>query len=593
MKPHSHLTDVRRIWRQIDRRRRVQLGLLVLLMFVASVVELFSIGAVLPLLGVLSAPEQAFEHWAMRDLVRVLDIEAPNELLLPVTALFCLGAVASGVARYALLAAQTKITYAIGIDLSVRIFERTLNQPFLVHVSRNSSEVIAGVATKSNELIVSLLYPVTVMVSSLIMLVIVLAASVAVEPVVTLSTVATFTVFYGVVSALSKRTLATSSGIISQQYSNVIRLVQEGLGGIRDILLDGTQGTFIRNYRTAETSLRNSKATVQIMSGTPRFVIETLGVIFIAVLAFQLASRDQRLSAAIPVLGIVALAAQRLIPVMQLFYSSWAGIVGAGAAVHDALNLLEQPMPVQEREGGSDGAMAFSSTLCLEGVGFAYGSGPFVLRGIDVTIPKGARVGIVGETGSGKSTFLDVVMGLILSTEGRVLVDGVTVEPGNLRSWQRNIAHVPQAIYLTDASVAENIAFGLERADIDMARVEAAARTAQVYDVIARLPQGFDTMVGERGTRLSGGQRQRIGIARALYKDATMMVLDEATNALDGETERAVMDAIHGLPEQITLLIVAHRLSTLRDCTSVIRIKDGSAEVIDGDVFRASSVSLA
>lgn len=583
MKTDNMLALAPRLWRQLSGHRRVQLYLLVTLMFVASMIEALSIGAVVPFLGVLSSPETVFRHPAMAPLVSALGITQPAALIFPVTVIFCVGAIASGVLRYVLLHAQTRLTYSIGVDLSVRIFERTLHQPYRVHVSRNSSEVIAGVSNKANDLIVSLLYPMAVIVSSTIMLCVVLAALVIVEPTITVATIGAFALFYGTVSVVSKKTLDDSGRIISAQYSQVIRLIQEGLGGIRDILLDGTQQTFIANYRTAETSLRNSRATVQIMSGTPRFIIETLGTLFIAALAFRLTTGDRGLSAAIPVLGAVALAAQRLIPVMQQLYTGWAGIVGGYASVHDALNLLEQPMPAPERQQAGV-ALPFNSEIRLESVGFRYGPDlPAVFRNVNLTIPKGGRVGIIGKTGSGKSTFLDVVMGLIAPTEGNLAVDGHRVETGLLRAWQRNVAHVPQSIYLADSSVAENIAFGQALDAIDLERVTAAAKTAQVYDVIQALPSGFETVVGERGVRLSGGQRQRIGIARALYKDASVIVLDEATNALDGDTESAVMDAIHALPVRITLLIVAHRQSTLRNCTSIVRIGDGGVEVVRPD----------
>ena len=378
---------------------------------------------------------------------------------------------------------------------------------------------------------------------------------------------------------IARRQLTSSGRIIAMQYGNVIKLIQEGLGGIRDILLDGTQGTFLKKYRESETALRSSRATVQIMSGTPRFVIETLGTLFIAALAlYYMAAAKDGLSTAIPVLGVVALSAQRLIPVAQLLYSSWVSIAGGRTSVGDALNLLEQPMPVFIPVPTGN-ILPFESEIRLHEVTFKYNaSSPIVLREICLTILKGSRLGVIGETGSGKSTFLDVVMGLMLPTSGGILIDGRKLDETSMRAWQSQIAHVPQSIYLADSSVTENIAFAQKPEDVDFQRVVAAAKTAQIHDVIQELPMGYATLVGERGVRLSGGQRQRIGIARALYKQATVIVLDEATSALDVETERAVMHAIHELPQKVTLLIVAHRHSTLKECTSVIRIRKGEIE---------------
>ncbi|HUP79988.1 MAG TPA: ATP-binding cassette domain-containing protein, partial [Pirellula sp.] len=348
------------------------------------------------------------------------------------------------------------------------------------------------------------------------------------------------------------------------------------------ILLDGSQQTFLNSYRSSETALRNSRARVLIMSGTPRFVIETFGTLFIAALAlYYTATKKDGLSTALPILGAVALSAQRLIPVMQQLYTSWACIAGGRSSVGDALDLLEQPMPAIPPDK-SVNALPFESEIHFDEVSFQYTAGsPEVVSKIRLTIPKGSRLGVIGETGSGKSTFLDLVMGLMLPTSGEIRIDCRKLDATSMRAWQGQIAHVPQSIYLADSSVAANIAFGQRREEIDLTRVVAAAKTAQIHEVIEKLPSGYASFVGERGVRLSGGQRQRIGIARALYKQSSVIVLDEATSALDGETERAVMNAIHDLPQKITLLIVAHRYSTLKECSSVIRIRNRAIEIVE------------
>jgi ABC-type multidrug transport system fused ATPase/permease subunit len=218
----------------------------------------------------------------------------------------------------------------------------------------------------------------------------------------------------------------------------------------------------------------------------------------------------------------------------------------------------------------------FKRSIRLDRLGFRYGpDAKMVLKGLSMEIPRGSRVGFIGTTGSGKSTLLDIVMGLLPATEGSVLIDDTPLEARTQRAWQRRIAHVPQAIYLADSSIAENIAFGLTRDEIDMDRVRQAAHQAQIADYFESLPRQYDTQVGERGVRLSGGQRQRIGIARALYKQAEVIVFDEATSALDNETERAVMDAIENLGEDLTILIIAHRLSTLQRCDQVVELAEG------------------
>ena len=299
-------------------------------------------------------------------------------------------------------------------------------------------------------------------------------------------------------------------------------------------------------------------------------------MVLIALLAYSLAGSPKGIVNAIPVLGAFALGAQRLLPVLQLAYSGWSSIRGSQASLGDALDLLDQPMPVYADAPLPD-PISFNHSITLKGIAFKYGENtPWVLQhGFNLNIPKGSRVGFIGTTGSGKSTLLDILMGLLQSPHGELAIDGIKITEKNQRSWQTHIAHVPQTIFLADTTIAENIAFGLPLAHIDIDRVREVAKKAQVDQVIESWPEQYDTLVGERGIKLSGGQRQRIGIARALYKRADVIVFDEATSALDNDTESAVMEAIESLSEELTLIIVAHRLTTLKNCTEIIELKDG------------------
>jgi ATP-binding cassette subfamily B protein len=316
-------------------------------------------------------------------------------------------------------------------------------------------------------------------------------------------------------------------------------------------------------------------ANIQIISTSPRYCIEALGMTLIAGLAYSLASRAGGLGGAVPILGALALGAQRLLPVLQQGYAGWTMIKGGHVSLNDALDLLDQPLP--EFAGLPPPApMPFHCKIELRGVSFRYSAdGPWVLRDLNLTIPKGARVGLIGTTGSGKSTLTDVSMGLLEPAEGVLAIDGEVVSAHNRRAWQAHIAHVPQSIFLADVKIAENIAFGVPPQAVDLERVRRAARLARIAETIESWAEGYDTLVGERGIRLSGGQRQRIGIARALYKQADVIVLDEATSALDSDTEKAVMHSLETLGERPTMLIVAHRLTTLRNCTHIVELDNG------------------
>jgi ABC-type multidrug transport system fused ATPase/permease subunit len=353
-----------------------------------------------------------------------------------------------------------------------------------------------------------------------------------------------------------------------------VKTLQEGLGGIRDVQLDQTQPAFISEYKRVDAALREAQAVNEFVSTAPRYIIEACGIVLIAGMAMVLSQGPGGLIAALPVLGALALGAQRLLPLLQVIYYGWSHIVAKQRALLDVLEILD--LPIGEMNFPRAVPIPFTREIALEEVCFRYvGDRPLVLDAITLTIPKGARIGFIGRTGSGKSTIVDLIMGLLKPSVGRILIDGTPLTSENLRAWQTQIAHVPQAIFLADASIAQNIAFGVPEEEVDFSRVRDAARRSELSNFIESLPSGYQTVVGERGIRLSGGQRQRIGIARALYKNASVLVFDEATSALDSETEDAVMSSISALGRELTMIIIAHRLSTVEMCDQVYRLEDG------------------
>jgi len=568
--------NLSRLWHHIAPRRRRQFAMLLLLMIAASFAEVVSIGAVLPFLAVLTNPERLYEHAMLQPAIKMLGITEPSQLLMPLTIVFSVAALISGAMRLILLWAQTRLSHAVGADLSISIYRRTLYQPYTVHVARNSGEVIAGVAQKANEVVHMTILPMLIITSSAFMLVAILAVLFAIQPVIAISAFAGFGTIYLIIIGFTKRRLMSNSQRAAHEQGQVMKALQEGLGGIRDVLIDGAQETYCKIFREADLPLRRARANVQIIAGSPRFGIEALGMVLIAMLAYSLAGNASGFASAVPVLGALALGAQRLLPALQQSYANWTLARGGQASLRDALELLDQPMPAHATVP-SPRPIPFQRDIVMDKLAFRYSAQtPWVLKDVTLAIPKGSRIGFIGTTGSGKSTLLDIIMGLLQPTEGSLMVDGQAITPANNRSWQVHVAHVPQAIFLADTSIAENIALGTPAEKIDLARVREAARKAQIAETIEAMGQGYETRVGERGVRLSGGQRQRIGIARALYKRADVIVFDEATSALDVETEGAVMASIDNIADEITVLIVAHRLSTLKGCTQVVELRNGS-----------------
>jgi ATP-binding cassette subfamily B protein len=494
---------------------------------------------------------------------------------LPLTVAFIAVALIAGAIRILLIWTSTRLAFTTGADLGIDVYSRTLYQPYWVHAANNSSEVISGITIKVNAVVFGVLLPLLTLVSSTVLAVAIMLALIAIDPMVASVAGIGFGVSYVLISWISSRQLHRNSQRIAHEQTQVVKALQEGLGGIRDVLLDGTQPVYSSIYRQADHPLRRGQGNNVFISGSPRYVMEALGMVLIAALAYFLSRQVGGIAAALPVLGALALGAQRLLPALQQFYNAWANIAGSHASLADTIALLDQPLPAELLQP-APAPLLIQNAVRLDAVRFRYTSdGPWVLDGLNLVIAKGARVGFVGSTGSGKSTTLDLLMGLLVPTEGELLVDGQPISGNRLRAWQRSIAHVPQSIYLADNTLAENIAFGVPPDTIDLDRVQRVARQAQIADFIESNPEGYQAYVGERGVRLSGGQCQRIGIARALYKQASVLVFDEATSALDNATEQSVMDAIGELNSDLTILLVAHRLTTVRHCDTIVELEHG------------------
>ena len=549
-------------------------------MFGASFAEIISLGAVLPFLAVLTAPERIFQLPAARPFIHFIGFSSPNQLLFPLTIGFGLAALISGTMRLLLLWASTQISFATGADLGISIYRRTLYQPYAVHASRNSSEIINGISIKSNTLIGSTILPILTLISSTITLIAILIALLSIDTVIALAAFGGFGLIYATIIWFTRGRMLINSQSIARESTQLIKSLQEGLGGIRDVLIDGCQAVYCEIYRNADLPLRRAQGNNTFISQSPRFGIEALGMMLIAALAYFLARQPDGIAKAIPVLGALALGAQRLLPILQGAYSSWSLIQGGQASLKDTLELLDQPLP-DYVDQPSARPITFNRYITLNQLSFRYTpQTPWVLNNLNLTIPKGKRIGFIGLTGSGKSTLLDIIMGLLQPTQGTLEIDNQVITTGNNRSWQAHIAHVPQAIFLADSTIAENIAFGVPKNRIDYELVKKAAKQAQIANIIETWQKKYDTFIGERGIRLSGGQRQRIGIARALYKQADVIIFDEATSALDNKTERAVMQSIESLSKELTLLIIAHRLTTLKNCDQIIELGDGGIKRI-------------
>ena len=570
----SYKSILKQFFQHLSRRRRLQLVGLVGLMVIGSVAELVTIGAVVPFLTLLARPEMAADLPALQQLFTTLGWQNPDALVVPMTLAFLTIAVLSTAIRLVLTYTSNRVIYAIGYDLSVKLYGRILEQPYAYHIAQNTSLVIAGI-NKAQMLLGSLLRPLLQGLISMLMGLGILTALLVVDAVTALSAGILFAVLYWIVIRFFRGRLRRNSRVISRAQGSRVKCIQEGLGGIRDVILDGNQNHYVDTFSQVDRQLREAQASNAFLGQAPRYVVEMIGIGLIVGLAFMLTMQPGGLMSALPVLGALALGTARLLPLIQQLYNAWASFTGKFAVMEDVLALLDLPKDTHRKM--RDVHLPFEHFIELRDIRFTYSADlPAVIQELSAKIPKGSRVGIIGKTGSGKSTLTDIIMGLLRPTAGQLLVDGQVVDESRVPAWQAHIAHVPQHIYLSDSSIAENIALGESSEQIDMERVRQAARQAQIADFIETHRQGYDTRVGERGVQLSGGQRQRVGIARALYKStADVLVFDEASSALDMATEAAVMEAVNQLDPNLTVFIIAHRVQTLRECDLILKLDEG------------------
>ena len=576
--PRNVASVLLRFWRQFSGRRRGQLFLLLLLTLISALAEVVTLGALLPFLAVVASPQLADRYGAIARALSLLGPPGSNGVLLALTAIFSAVVIAAGFIRILLAWSSNRYIYALGHELSVRLYRNILHQDYGFHTSRNSSSVIAAIQ-QLQTITINVLMPTLQSASAVIIAVGIVLALIALDKPISVVAFLCLGFVYLQISLIFRKRLKTNSLIISRLQAERVQSVQEGLGGIRDVLINAAQSVFVGRFRALDFGLQRAQSANTLAGAAPRYGIEAIGMVVVAVLAYYLATSPGGLGYALPMLGVLVLAAQRLLPLMQTVYNGWTLIVGNVGSADTVLQLLEAPNPIPERRGAAV-PLPFERNIVLKDVSFRYETkrAPSI-REVNLTIGKGTKVGIVGETGSGKSTLSDLLMGLLMPTTGTIEIDGRKLNADTRMAWQARVAHVPQTIFLSDGSIAENIAFGLDCAAIDHARVELAAERAALGRFVAGLPDGYGTFVGERGVRLSGGERQRIGIARALYKDADVIFFDEATSALDVETERAVIESIRNLDPNLTIFIVAHRLSTVEYCDVIVNMKAGDASI--------------
>lgn len=568
----------RKLFSLFDQTERRRFWILTGVMLLVAAAEIAGISAVLMLLNVLAAPETIQSSRTLSWLMHLSGLESAFSFQIGL-ALLVLCVVMAGLAVKALgTYATIRFSLMRGYAISSRLLAAYLSQPYAWFLDRNSAELEKNVLNEVDGLVDRVILPCLRLVANSLLVLAILGFLLLVDPLVTLFSGGVLGLGYGLIYLRFRGRLHRLGRVMMDAFENRFLVAQEATGGIKDVKLMGLEASYVRSYSTAARTAAQSGATMGAMSELPRFALEaiTFGTMLALILLLLLKSGGN-VTEIVPTLGVIAFSTMRLLPSLQQIYHSLVALRGATAILDAIVTDFRSTPALPLADAVRTQPLRLERALELDGVSFAYAQAEKpTLRGVDLVIPARTTVGIVGGTGAGKTTLVDLILGLLTPDEGELRVDGVRITPENMRAWQGTLGYVPQTIFLTDETIASNIAFGVPKDQIDMAAVERAARIAALHDfVVSDLPQGYQTFVGERGVRLSGGQRQRIGIARALYRDPTLLIMDEATSALDNITERVVMEAVNRIRADKTIILIAHRLTTVKTCDTIFLMDRG------------------
>jgi ABC-type multidrug transport system fused ATPase/permease subunit len=593
------LSIYRQIFALLDRAERHQFGLLLVLVILMALVDMVGVAAVLPFLAVAADPS-VIEGSRILSALRVASGTTSDGAFVVLLGVLVFVFILAGLVVK--LAAQYRIirfSHMRNHSLSRGLLRRYLHHPYVWFLGRNSADLGAAILAECDKVVGYALIPAMRVLANAVSLLFLVVLLVVVSPVVAVIAALGVGGAYALIFLFVRRRLAGLGRDLVAANAARHRMALEAFGGIKDVKLLHLEARYSRRYDAPSSLFAESSAASQVIGELPRFLLEAVafGGLVLMILAL-LVLQDGRLQDILPILGVFGFAVLKIFPAVQQIYHSLTQmrfVAPMLAKLHaDMTGGTLPPEPAGPSIPGP-APLPLTDRLELRDVEFAYPGGGSTLRGLTLSIPARSTVGIVGGTGAGKTTAIDVILGLLVPDRGEVMVDGRALTPETMPAWQRSLGYVPQQIFLIDDSVAANIAFGIPPETRDMAAVERAARLAELHGFITSdLPQGYDTIVGERGVRLSGGQRQRIGIARALYHDPDVLIFDEATSALDTLTERAVMEAVTTLAHAKTIIMIAHRLTTVRGCDTIFLLQDGrlAAEgdfetlVAKSDVFR-------
>lgn len=580
------MSTVKKVMFFLSPAEKLRLVLLFLLIIISGFFDVLGVASIMPFISILSNPEiiETNKHMKWAYLVASdFGVVGKDQFTFLIGVLIFILLIFSLTVKAMTVFFQTRFVFMREYSIGKRLVKNYINQPYAWHLTRNSSELGKNIISEVSQVINYSIGPLADIAASSTSAIFIFTLLVIVDPILAISTSLSFGFTYFVIFKLNSRVLNRLGD--ERKIANEQRFLalNEGFGAVKAIKVSNLENVFWERFSKPAYTYSSTMASATILANIPRFVLELVAFGGLLIIILYLMKTEDGFQESLPILSLYAYGGYKLLPSLQQLYASFSQLKFSDMTLDNLKQELESTESCSA--ASSNGSFEFNDCIKMINVDYRYSNSESkVLQNINLSISAGTKVAFVGPTGSGKTTIIDMLLGLLIPQNGKIKVDEVLLSPDNLLEWQSLISYVPQQIYLLDDTIASNIAFGEQLDQIDYQKLEQVAKSAQIYDFIRqKLPNGFQTVVGERGARLSGGEIQRIGLARALYKDPKLIIMDEATSALDPQTEKKVMDILDGVKKDVTVILIAHRLSTVMTCDIIFYVEDG--KVIDSGTY--------
>ncbi|MDC1169964.1 ABC transporter ATP-binding protein [Candidatus Pelagibacter sp.] len=563
MKQKSVLILLLDLYKFLDRRRKFQVFLIFLLAIFSSSAELITIGSLIPFVDLMIEPTRLFKYSLLEKLFTFYEVNDLESIMIFMTTIFIFLIVISTLTRMFINYFTIIVVHGIGHDLSINIFKNTIYQPYQFHINNNTSKTIANLSRGGAS--IGVLHLVVQSLVSLLLSLSIIFMLLYIDFKLTIIGGSILVSFYVLISLFFKRLLFLNSFQISQNEESRVKNIQESIGGIRETIIGNMYNLFISKFRKIDWAMNKALIKNSVISIIPSHLIMMIAMTSLILVIFYKSFVDGSLVDSLPIVGGLILGAQKLIPQLQIVYSSWSKAQGNYKIIEEILIILNKVKSNIKIKNSLVQKMPFNKEIRVKSLSFKHqNSKKNIFENVSFVIKKNHIIGISGSTGCGKSTLIDCLIGLLKSTSGSIKIDNIRLNKSNVKNWQKNISHVPQSIYVADLSIQENIAFGLDNSKIDRKKLIESCKISEIYDFIKSKRDGFNYIVGEKGGRLSGGQKQRIGIARALYLEKELLILDESTNALDDSIEEKILNNLKKFRKDTTIIHITHKKSLIK-----------------------------